>query len=86
MPTAVVIDDESSLTVEAYCINQPNKSRCHCISHYFHFNIPFERMYASNTMECFSNTSGCSVCKSTCIKAFKGRAGLGYRLMASGYC
>ena len=38
MATAVVIDDESSLTVEAYCINQPNKSSCHCKSHYFHFN------------------------------------------------
>ena len=35
-------------------------------------------------MKRFSNKGGCGVCKPTCIKAFKRRAVLGYRLQVIG--
>ena len=39
----------------------------------------------SKKMEHFSYKGGCGERKRMCIKAFKRRAGLGYRLTASGY-
>ena len=40
----------------------------------------------SNKTEYFNYKGGCVVCKRTCVKEFKRRAGLGYRLMALACC
>ena len=52
-----------------------------CISCYFHFNIPFKQLYTSNKTESFNYKGGY---RCMCIEAFKGRAGLCYRLCVIG--
>ena len=47
------------------------------LSHYF--NILFKLLYTNNKTECFSYKGRCGVHGHMCIKAFKRRAGLGYR-------
>ena len=54
----------------------------HCISCSFHFNTYLKQLYISKKTEHFSNKSGHGV---STIKAFKRRAGLGYRQTGSGY-
>ena len=58
---------ETNLIRVSYC----------CISHYFHFNIPFKQLYTSNKVECYSYIGGCGVRGHTHIKAFNRRGGLG---------
>ena len=48
----------------------------------FHFNNYLKQLYISNKTEHFSYKSGCGMMH---IEAFKIRADLGYRQMASGY-
>ena len=80
MAAVVVINDGHGLRVEAHRRSQPNNSNISgCISHSFHFNIPFKQLYKSKKMERFSYKVGCSMCGHTCIEVFKRRAGLGYR-------
>ena len=58
--------------------NQIRVSYC-CISHYLHFNIPFNQLYTSNKMEHFSYNGERGVRGLMHIEALKARAGLGYR-------
>ena len=46
------------------------------MSCYFHFESSLKQLYINNKMECFNSKGGCGI--RMCIKAFKGRAGLGY--------
>ena len=56
----VIINDGHGLRVEAHRIetNLVSVNYC-CISHYFHFNIPFKQLYISNMMERYSYNGGC---------------------------
>ena len=45
----------------------------------FHFNSQLKQLYICNKMEWLSYRSGCGIHGCTCVKAFKIRAGLGYR-------
>ena len=54
------------VALELKLIIQTNliKVSYHCISYYFHFNVPFKQLYTSNKTECFSYKSesgGCGV-------------------------
>ena len=75
----VIIDDGGELTVEVRCITNLIRVIFRCISHYFHFNIPFKQLYTSNKKERFSYKGGCSMHECMHIEVLKRRAGLGYR-------
>ena len=69
------------VALELQCVIETNLIRIsyHCISYYFHFNIPFKWLYTSNKVEHFSYKGGCRGRERMSIEVFKRRAGLGYR-------
>ena len=82
MSAIVGIITRRGLRIEAcYNINLIRVSY-HYISHSFQFHGYLNQLYINNKTEHFSYKSGCGVMH---IKAFKRRAGLGYRQTALGY-
>ena len=75
----VGIDSRRGLRIEVHCRNQPNKSKVALYKPLLHFYSHVKQLYISNKTERFSYKGGCAVCGRTRIKAFKRRAGLGYR-------
>ena len=58
MATVVIIGDGHALSVEECHTNLPNKSKLyHCISYYFHFNIPFKQ-----SAQCINNMASETKC------------------------
>ena len=69
------------MVLELKCVIETNLIRVsyRCKSHSFHFNSYLKQVYISNKTECFNYKGGCGV---TCIEAFNGGVGLGYRQTA----
>ena len=85
--TAAVVGIVSrhGLRIEVHRRNQPNKSRLALCKPWIHFNSLLKQLYISNKVRCVSYKGVCGVLGHIHIEMFKRRAGLGYRLMSSGY-
>ena len=79
MAALVGITSRYGLRIEVRGSIQPIKSKLALYKPLLHFYSHSKQLYMSNKMEHFSYKGGCGMCGHTCIKAFKRRAGLGYR-------
>ena len=79
MAAIVGIISRHGLRIEGRHRNQPNKIKLTLYKPLLHLYSHLKQPYISNKTKRFSYKGGCGVHGHTHIKAFKRRAGLGYR-------
>ena len=84
--TAVIgIISRHGLSIDAYCRNQPNKSKLALWKLLLCFNSCSKQLYVIKKMDLFSYKSVCCMCRCcTHIEVFTRRVGLGFRKMGLG--
>ena len=82
MAAIVDIVGRHGIRTEVCHRNQCNMSKLVLYKPLLHF---YSELYINNRTEHFSYKGGCGMRGYVCVDAFERRAGLGYRLTASGY-